>query len=79
MESNGERNRIQVSQSTADLIGLAGKGRWLMARADKVHAKGKGEMQTYWCDPTISESNNPSRKSELVCSDVAKTTSHRSL
>ena len=51
MESNGERNRIHVSQKTADLIALAGKQHWLSAREDKITAKGKGEMQTYWCEP----------------------------
>jgi Adenylate and Guanylate cyclase catalytic domain len=51
MESNGERNRIHVSQVTADLIKQAGKRHWLTTRRDKIVAKGKGEMQTYWCDP----------------------------
>jgi class 3 adenylate cyclase len=56
MESNGAPNRIQVSESTASLIQLSGKGHWLEARIDKVHAKGKGEMQTYWCDPSAQNS-----------------------
>jgi class 3 adenylate cyclase len=51
MESNGALNRIQVSECTAKLIQQAGKGHWLEERSDKVDAKGKGEMQTYWCDP----------------------------
>ena len=51
MESNSQRNRIMVSQKTADLIVQAGKGHWLTLREDKVHAKGKGEMQCYWCLP----------------------------
>jgi 3'5'-cyclic nucleotide phosphodiesterase len=55
MESNGEKNRIHVSQKTADLIQQGGKGLWLTARPDKVHAKGKGEMQTYWCLPSSTE------------------------
>jgi hypothetical protein len=25
---------------------------WLRARTEKVMPKGKGMMQTYWCDPT---------------------------
>jgi class 3 adenylate cyclase len=57
MESNGAPNRIQVSESTATLIQLSGKGHWLQARSDKVHAKGKGEMQTYWCDPNALNSD----------------------
>jgi Adenylate and Guanylate cyclase catalytic domain len=51
MESNGAPNRIQLSEETAKLIQQAGKGHWLEERSDKVDAKGKGEMQTYWCDP----------------------------
>jgi 3'5'-cyclic nucleotide phosphodiesterase/Adenylate and Guanylate cyclase catalytic domain len=51
MESNGERNRIQVSQETADLIVAGGKGHWLTARADLIKAKGKGDLQTYWLTP----------------------------
>jgi 3'5'-cyclic nucleotide phosphodiesterase/Adenylate and Guanylate cyclase catalytic domain len=54
MESNGEKNRIQVSQKTADLLEQAGKGHWLTARSDKIQAKGKGELQTYWCCPKSS-------------------------
>jgi hypothetical protein len=52
MESTGMPNKIQVSQRTAELIIEAGKGNWLKAREDLVHAKGKGDMQTYWLHPT---------------------------
>lgn len=40
MESNGQPNRIQCSQSTADCLIAAGKESWLTAREDLVHAKG---------------------------------------
>lgn len=40
MESTGARDRIQVSQETADLLIVAGKGRWLTKREDVVVAKG---------------------------------------
>lgn len=50
MESTGERGRIQVSQSTADLILLAGRERWVRPRRESVTAKGKGTMQTYWLE-----------------------------
>jgi hypothetical protein len=93
MESNGESNKIQVSETTAELIKKAGKGyvfkknghccyrfsgsmndffgvlefpwriithmttfcyrHWLTLREEKIMAKGKGWMQTYWCDPRI--------------------------
>jgi hypothetical protein len=51
MESNSERNRIQVSQSTADLLIADGKRHWLTPREDLVDAKGKGLLQTFWCEP----------------------------
>jgi class 3 adenylate cyclase len=48
MESTGQRNRIQMSQPTAQLLMDAGKKNWIQARKDVVHAKGKGAIQTYW-------------------------------
>jgi hypothetical protein len=48
MESTGEKNRIHLSKSTADLLVTAGKGYWVKPRQDLVHAKGKGNVQTYW-------------------------------
>jgi hypothetical protein len=48
MESNGLRDKIQISQSTADLLVNAGKSHWMQPREDLVNAKGKGLMQTYW-------------------------------
>ncbi|CAB9511106.1 Receptor-type guanylate cyclase gcy [Seminavis robusta] len=48
MESNGVPERIHVSQATADLLVSQGKGNWLTPREDKVVAKGKGELQTYF-------------------------------
>ncbi|KAG7352534.1 family 3 adenylate cyclase [Nitzschia inconspicua] len=48
IESTGQRNRIQVSQQTADLLVEAGKENWVVPRKDLVEAKGKGTIQTYW-------------------------------
>lgn len=48
MESTGRRNRIHVSEETADLLTLAGKADWLRKRDQLVTAKGKGNLQTYW-------------------------------
>ena len=48
MESNGVPNRIQISQDTADLLIAAGKHHWCIAREDKIKAKGKGMLSTYW-------------------------------
>jgi Adenylate and Guanylate cyclase catalytic domain len=48
MESTGEKDRIQLSKATADLLVAAGKSSWIKPREDLVHAKGKGFVQTYW-------------------------------
>jgi 3'5'-cyclic nucleotide phosphodiesterase/Adenylate and Guanylate cyclase catalytic domain len=50
IESTGVANRIHTSQETAELILDAGKGSWLTQREDKVHAKGKGVITTYWLE-----------------------------
>ena len=47
MESNGEPNRIHISQATADLMMAANKGSWLTKREEVVAAKGKG-MSKLW-------------------------------
>ncbi|CAB9526583.1 Receptor-type guanylate cyclase gcy [Seminavis robusta] len=52
MESTGIRNKIQVSQSTYDLIVEGGKAAWAKPRPDKVEAKGKGMLQTYFINPS---------------------------
>ena len=54
MEANSERNRIHISQTTADLIIAAGKESWLQKRTDLVKAKGKGLLQTYFLEPPPS-------------------------
>jgi class 3 adenylate cyclase len=50
MESTGMKDKIQISQETADLLYASGKNHWVKPRADIVEAKGKGRMQTYWVD-----------------------------
>ncbi len=60
MESTGLRDRIHISQDTADLLIAAGKSKWLTPRKEKVVAKGKGEMQTYW----VAVGNSKKKSSE---------------
>ena len=48
MESTSEKNRIQLSQATADLLIKDGKEHWVSMRKDLVSVKGKGEMQTFF-------------------------------
>jgi class 3 adenylate cyclase len=69
MESNGQRNKINISQETADLLVGAGKGHWLTPRADKVVAKGKGELQTYWLDLRGDTSKSQQSASSSVSND----------
>jgi len=65
MESNGQRNRIHVSGDTAEKLREAGKEDWLSAREDKIVAKGKGEMQTYWVEVTVSANKSVSSMEDL--------------
>ncbi|CAB9514702.1 Guanylate cyclase soluble subunit beta-1 [Seminavis robusta] len=51
MESNGVKGKIHVSQSTADSLIAQNKGDWLLERQDKITAKGKGVMTTYFVTP----------------------------
>ena len=50
IESSGQKNRVHMSKETAELLTAAGKGHWVSARKDKVLAKGKGELETFWLD-----------------------------
>eukprot|EP00980_Cylindrotheca_fusiformis_P000038 scaffold14_cov130-Cylindrotheca_fusiformis.AAC.8 len=67
MESSGERDRIQVTQVTADLLTAAGFARWLVPRSTKIYVKGKGEMQTYW----VSKAKMPAPKGSRMKSDMS--------
>ena len=73
MESNGVCNRIHVSQATADLLIQANKGNWLTPREDKVFAKGKGYMQTYFATVVGcgSAASSDKRKSSIFSKDHA--------
>ena len=61
MESHGQPGRIHVSMSVAEHLMAKGKEHWLEAREDKVVAKGKGEMQTYWVNVGASPSASTSQ------------------
>lgn len=56
MESTGIRGKIQLSQSTAELLSSAGKSDWVYPREEAVTAKGKGTMNTYWLHTQKSKS-----------------------
>ncbi|KAL3925957.1 MAG: hypothetical protein SGILL_000058 [Bacillariaceae sp.] len=63
MESTGTRGMIQLSQSTADLLVVAGKSGWITPRDEAVTAKGKGTLHTYWLE---ASSSNRASTSQLV-------------
>ena len=71
MESTGVTNRIQVSKETADLIIAGGKEHWIKPRTNKVFAKGKGELQTFWfvqgTDSDVTESTEEATSSVKDC------------
>jgi hypothetical protein len=70
MESTSERGKIQVSQETADLLMAAGKSHWLKPRGELVVAKGKGELKTYWLDPTKKRRHTKTQKDIRVAQDI---------
>jgi 3'5'-cyclic nucleotide phosphodiesterase len=47
--STGEKGKIQVSAQTAALLVESGRN-WTIPREEKVLAKGKGELQTFWLE-----------------------------
>ena len=73
MESTGRKGKIQVSQATADLLKSGGKGHWLSQRQDKVVAKGKGELVTYWLSPSTVTRTNGSGGDSSASGDMSNT------
>ena len=66
MESNGKPGRIHLSSETAELLRASGKESWLVKRQDKVHAKGKGELQTWWLGKTSSSGTESTMGSDMT-------------
>ena len=67
MESTGAKHKIQISQETAALLMEAGRGSWCIPREDKIVAKGKGELETYWLKVVSgSRASKESRSSDSV-------------
>ena len=54
MESTGARNRIHLSEQTARILIGHGRGSWVQPREDKVEAKGKGILSTYWLQEEVA-------------------------
>jgi class 3 adenylate cyclase len=72
MESTGIKDKIHISQTTADLIIEAGKSHWVKPRDDSVNAKGKGVLRTYWLKSVTSKSS--SKKGSDAASTVGSHT-----
>lgn len=73
MESTGSREKIQLSEATAELLRSSGRSDWVKARDHGVMAKGKGVLTTYWLLPRISgvsSSNGESRESSQMDSST---------
>jgi class 3 adenylate cyclase len=64
IESTGVRNLIHVSMETANLLIEAGKGNWVKPREELVSIKGKGEIQTYWANVTVSKMGSSGEATE---------------
>lgn len=69
IETNGMPNRIHCSQETADLLIAAGKGNWVIPREDKIVAKGKGELQTYWVQINVQADSSLNSNTSVHESD----------
>lgn len=82
MESNGIPGKIHVSESTAELLRHAGKENWLVLRDEQIMAKGKGMMQTYWCElrpsstPSINRSSSSGTNAANGTTTSTTTASH---
>jgi class 3 adenylate cyclase len=75
--STGQLKKIQISQSTADLVKEGGKEYWIREREEKVQVKGKGDMQTYWVVPrtTATMSLGPSTHGLISPSSIVSRSS----
>jgi class 3 adenylate cyclase len=70
MESTSERNKIHVSQGTADTLVISGKAHWLLKRPDSVQAKGKGTMVTYWVQPRAFRPSSDQKRTDAILAEV---------
>ena len=74
MESTGQRNKIQLSADTAEILIKNGRTDWVAKRHDLVQVKGKGSMQTYWL---LLKTSSQSHASTTDGSEVAFSVSEK--
>jgi hypothetical protein len=72
MESSGLRNRIHISQETANHIINGGKSAWIKTREELVSIKGKGDMQTYWLDFGVGSDHKATLEESLLSESEIK-------
>lgn len=48
LQTTGQIGKIHISTACANELIQFGKGDWIQKRDEKVQAKGKGELETYW-------------------------------
>jgi len=55
MESTGQRNKIQLSGDTAEILTKAGHADWVTRRSDRVQVKGKTDAggRNHYCPSTL--------------------------
>lgn len=71
MESTSHADTIQLSQETADLVIAFGKAHWVVQRKDKIEAKGKGLLQTYFLETNKMSRPYSSGRSATSASECA--------
>jgi hypothetical protein len=73
IESTGKASCIHLSQETANLLIAAGKAKWVTQREDRVIAKGKGELTTFFLEMTRSQSSSSVHSGDETVSTAAET------
>ena len=74
MESTGSREKIQLSEATAELLRSSGNADWIKPRDHGVVAKGKGALSTFWLLPRTlkaASSTGESKTSSEIGSSLA--------
>ena len=70
MESTGQKDQIQATKATADLLIAAGKQHWVQIRKDQVNAKGLGLITTYWITPWDFKAGTSRTSSSAETADI---------
>ncbi|CAF1038615.1 unnamed protein product [Rotaria sordida] len=68
MESNGEANKIHMTNDTKELLDKT--GRFLIEKRGTIHIKGKGDMTTYWLLEELESKNDYIEKNFLYVQPI---------